>query len=42
MARSGAKRTDVKPEHRDKVQALAVEGCKVAGDEPGTLLYVTR
>lgn len=32
-------RMDVKPENRDKVQALAAEGCKVAADEPGTLSY---
>jgi len=32
-------RMDVKPEHRDEVQALAAEGCRVAADEPGTLSY---
>jgi len=32
-------RMGVKPEHVEQLKALAVEGCRVAADEPGTLTY---
>jgi quinol monooxygenase YgiN len=32
-------RMAIKPENVAQVSALAVQGCKVAADEPGTLLY---
>ncbi len=32
-------RMGVKPENVERLKALAVEGCKVAADEPGTLSY---
>lgn len=32
-------RMAVKPENVEQLKALAEEGCKVAADEPGTLIY---